>query len=435
MAAHSSAVPDHVPFRTLPRSGTALIVSAVLVLLGLAALLLFRDNPGDPGRVWRAVQFNWLFWASLAQGMVMFAVALHLTNARWAWSVRRFALAGVAFLPVAWLLLGVVFLGHEAYFGEWLHSHGDHVIEAKRAWLSLPGMIARDYVGITILFGLSIRFAYLALRPDVYGAGRDDAERARYARLTGGWRGVEEEAHRSVGQMNVTGVVTALVFSLVWGMIGIDLAMSMMPHWYSTMFPVAFFIAAFHAGIAATTIAVVLLRPRLRLEEFITTSQFHDLGKLVFAFAVFWMYLNWSQYVVIWYGILPHEQVWFARRFDAPFTGFAKAVPMLIFVIPFLGLLSRPPKKVPAILAVFCGVILVGNWLERFMITTPSVYEGGTLPFGLLEIGVGLGFLGLFIFCYTWFMRSFPALPSPAFLNAHGAATIEIPVGDTAAAR
>ena len=75
----------------------------------------------------------------VAIGMVMFAVALRLTNADWAWSIRRFALGGSAFLPISFLLLPVVlFGGHEHYFHHWLHVEGDPVIDAKSAWLSWP---------------------------------------------------------------------------------------------------------------------------------------------------------------------------------------------------------------------------------------------------------------------------------------------------------
>jgi hypothetical protein len=433
MAAHSSGVPDVVPFRTLPRGGPVMILSLVLVLLGIAAFFLAPHPAEDPGRMWRAFQFNWLFWTSMAMGMVMLAVAFHLSNARWAWSIRRFALGGVAFLPVAWLLFIPLFLGGNKYFfAHWIGVHGDPVIDAKAAWLNVNGMFVRDILALTVLFGLGIRFAWLALRVDVHGATGDAAQEAWWRRLTGGFRGVPEEAARSVSGMNKIGVALAYLYALLWGMIGIDLAMSMMPHWFSTMFPVAFFIAGFHAGMAATAILVVVFRKRAGVDRLITPTQYHDLGKLIFAFCVFWMYLNWSQYVVIWYGLLPHEQEWFVRRFDPPFTGFAEAVPLLIFVFPFLALLTRWVKKIPWYLATISGVILLGNWIERFMITTPSVYEGDRLPFGLPEIGVALGFLGLFLACYVWFLRTFPILPSPAFMRAQDPATVEVPAGAAA---
>jgi hypothetical protein len=429
--AHDSGFPTAIPFRTLGTiSGAVKGAIAALVVVGVAAVFLAM-TAYEPARLWQGLLFNWLFWSSIAIGMVMFAVALHLTAADWAWSVQRFALGGVAFLPISFLLLIVVFFGSETYFHHWLHPEGfDPVIEGKRAWLTLPNMIGRDFFALIVLYGLAFAFAYFSLRPDVYGI---DGSRRRgiYQRLTGGWRGIEIEAARSQKVRNYMGPVMGILFAILWGMIGIDLAMTMDPHFFSTMFPVTFFWAAFHGGVAMTAVAVTLLRPRMALESFITRRQYHDLGKLVFAFSVFWMYINWSQYIVIWYGLLPWEQPYFVNRFSEPFGVIAAAVVLLIFVLPFLGLLTRPPKMVPAVLAFFAGMILVGYWLERFLIAIPSIWEEEYLPLGIPEIGMGLGFLGLFAASYVWFVRTFPMLPSPVSLAARESAVVAVPVGAT----
>jgi hypothetical protein len=422
--AHDSGVPAAIPFRTLgPVSGTVKAVLGALVLIGIAAAAL---SMGDPGRFWQALLFNWLFWSSVAMGMVMFAVALHLSNADWAWSIRRFALGGACFLPISFVILLVVLIGgHETYFRHWIHVTGDPVIDAKSAWLSWPGLGIRDVLAVAILYSLALAFFYFAIRPDLYG--RKGEHDGLYARFTGGFRGVTEEAARSHMIMNRMGPVMGIAYAVLWGIVAVDLAMSLMPHWYSTMFPVAFFWTGFHGGVAATAIAVCVLRGPMRLESFITRRQFHDLGKLVFAFSVFWMYLNWSQYIVIWYGLLPWEQVFFVKRFAPPYSHVAAAVVLMVFIIPFFGLLTRPPKMVPAILATFCSVILVGHWLERFMLIAPSIWEGSNLPLGLPEVGIALGFAGLFLGAYTWYLRRVPILPSPATLAARGATVIHVP--------
>lgn len=429
---HESGFPGAIPFRTLDSvNGTLKAVIGVLILLGVAGILL-AVTAYEPARLWQGLLFNWLFWSSLAIGMVMFAVALHLTSADWAWSIKRFALGGVAFLPVSFILLAVVFLGSETYFQHWLHVEGDPIIEAKRAWLTLPTMIARDYIALIVLYSMAFAFAYFSLRPDVYGV-TGERNRGIFARLTGNWRGVEVETARSHSVRNRLGVPLAILFAFLWGMIGVDLGMTLDPHFFSTMFPVTFFWAAFQGGVAATAIAVVLLRKPLRLEEFITPRQFHDLGKLVFAFSVFWMYINWSQYIVIWYGLLPWEQPFFVNRFAEPFGTISAMVVILVFVLPFFGLLTRPPKKVPAILAVFAALVLVGHWLERFLITIPSIWESNVLPLGVPEIGIALGFAGMFLACYLWFVRTFPILPSPATLAARESSFVKVPVQEATA--
>jgi hypothetical protein len=417
MAAHNDSYPSSLPLRMAGPSALPSLVGLVLALLGVVTFFLAPRE-----RAWNAFHFNWMFWSSVAIGMVVFAVALHLTNARWAWSIKRFPLGGVAFLPVSLILFPIMLYGgRHVYFHHWLgHIAGDPVLEAKAGWLQFPFLFGRDLVALLVLFGLSILFAYNQLRPDVHGLERAGRRGWPYSWLGRGITGdIAAVARDSYRKNQKLGVFLALAFAFLWGLIAIDVGMATLPHFYSTMFPVAFFISAFHSGLAMTIVMVVIYRRSLRLEEWVTDRQFHDIGKLLFAFAVFWMYINWSQYVVIWYGLLPHEQEYFVRKFNAPFGPVVIAAVMMIFVVPFFGLLPRSIKKMPEILAGFAVLVLLGHWLERFVLVTPNIFEGLTaLPLGLAEIGIAIGFLGLFVACYTWFLRTFPALPSPVSLAA-----------------
>jgi hypothetical protein len=428
--AHDATIPDTIPFRTVgPVSGALKAGLAVMLVVGVAAAAMgiLGENPY---RFWDALLFNWLFWSSVAMGMVVFAAALHMTDADWAWSIRRFALGGAAFLPISFLLFFVLWGGTEHYFHHWLEvvrgEVSDIIVENKSGYLSLPFLLVRGTVGLIVLYGLAIWFAYLAIRPDVHGVN-GPRRRPIFDRMTGGWRGIDEEVRISRHKMTYAAPVLALLFAVVWGFIGIDWAMTLDPHFFSTMFPVAFFVTAFHGGIAATAIAVTLVRRGIGLEPYITTRQFHDLGKLVFAFSVFWMYINWSQYIVIWYGLLPHEQAWFVARFIDPFGPMVRVIVVLVFVLPFFGLLTRPPKMIPGILAFFGVLILIGHWLERFMLIVPALWTGGPLPFGFTEIGLGLGFGALFIASYLWFVSTFPLLPSPATMAARESVIVHVP--------
>ena len=416
--------PDNIPFRTgRPLSSTGLAVLGVLVLIGAGAAI-FAGMAGETQRMWQALLVNWLFWSSIAIGMVIFAVALHITEADWAWAVRRTAMAGVGFLPISFLLFIVVLFGYEYYFQEWLAvGRGevqDAIVQRKLPWLNMPFLVTRNVLAVLIVFGLAVAFVLRDIRPDVYGAG-EDRHRGFYDRITRkNWLGVKEEARRTRRVLAWMAPVFALLFAILWGMVGMDMVMTMEAHWFSTMFPVAFFVTSFVAGIAATAIALTWFRGAgAGLRPFLTRNTYHDLGKLVFAFAAFWMYINWSQYIVIWYAMWPHEQAWMIDRLNPPYDSLVLLTVILIFVLPFFGLLAREPKKIPAILSMFAGFILVGIWLERFLIVVPSIWpvELG-LPLGLVELGVTLGFGALFVGSYLWAASMIPLLPSPATLEA-----------------
>lgn len=432
---HNDSHPSSLPLRMAPFSAAAVGGGVVLAVLG-AVVFLMSLGQHEGHRAWNALHFNWMFWSSISIGMVLFSVALHLTHARWAWSIKRFALAGSAFLPVSFVLFPIMMIGgRHTYFHHWLPHEvdgvvhdprvSDPVLHAKAAWLTFGGMMTRDIIALLVLFGLALLFTYHQLRPDMHGLDR--AGRRGWGRPGDDVVAVAEESYRKNLKI---GVFTALAFAFGWGLIGIDVAMTTLPHFFSTMFPVTFFISAFHSAIAMTIVMVVVHRRSLRLEEYITERQFHDIGKLLFAFAVFWMYINWSQYVVIWYGLLPTEQEYFVRKFNDPFGPYVMAAVMLIFVVPFFGLLPRSIKKMPPILAGFAALVLVGHWLERFLIATPSMYEAehwGAIGIGLPEIGVALGFMGLFVACYHLFLTRFPALPSPVSLNAIPSGLVQVP--------
>jgi hypothetical protein len=413
---HPHPFPEAIPFRPLPAvSGGVRALAGVLVLIGIAAVILGAG--ADAPRMWQALLSNWLFWSSIALGMGVFAASLQLTGANWAWSIRRAAYGGVLFLPISFvLLIPILVFGSEHYFAHWLHAAGDPIIAKKLGWLNLPFLITRDLIATVILYGLALALLYWGVRPDVYGV-----EGRRFSGLyqwwTKEWRGVTEEAVRAQRIRTPIAVVLALLFAVLWGMVGMDLAMSLEPHWFSTMFPVIFFVGAFHGAIAVTIIAATWMRRPAGLEEYITERQYHDLGKLLFAFAVFWMYVSWGQYIVIWYGQLPHEQEWFIHRFSNGYGPVSQAAVLLIFVIPFFGLLPRAPKLVPGVLTGFAILILVGHWLERYLLVAPSLREAGGFP-GLIEIGIGLGFGGLFLAAYLWYAVRVPLLPSPATLAA-----------------
>jgi hypothetical protein len=381
-----------------------------MCLIGLLAFVLLLTR--DQDHAWRTYVSNWLFFTSVAQGAVMLAVVTTVTKAKWNWSIRRVSLGFVAFLPLSFILfLPMLGLG-ESYF-PWIEEMAyDPVLQNKSAYLNLPFLIARNVVGLALLFGISLYFAYLALRPDM-GLSRtavagDSRRRWWRDRLAQSWSSQGAEEVRSWQRMRWLAPALVILYAVVMSMIAYDWVMSLEPHWYSTLFGGWFFMGAFWAGVAATAIAMVRLR---RVDEdvsrFIGVGQLHDIGKLAFAFGVFWTYLFWSQYLVIWYGKLPWEQSWMIHRMQGGWGRLSLLVIILCFVVPFAGLIGRAPKMRPGPLSLFSTIILVGLWLERYVMVGPALHDGGPV-FSIWEPLVGVGFLGLFLGSLHWFFSTFP---------------------------
>lgn len=415
-----------VRFGSFPRR-VGLVVLA-LVLLGAAAFGAALLT--DMDRAWRAYAFNWLFWVGVAQGAVMLAVAVVIARGRWAGTVQRIALSFVAYLPIAFLLfIPLLLVGGHLF--PWI----EEPVHGKEFWLNMPGLAGRNLLLLGALLGLSLLFAYWALRPEAERMGGTGVGRGGFwGRLGRKWQGQDAEELRATSRLAVVGPILGLVYALAFTILAFDFVMSLEPHWFSTLLGGYFFMGAFLSGIVATTILTLAYRASFGLAAHILVPQIHDLGKLVFAFCVFWAYLFWSQFLVIWYGLLPWEQEFVVHRFAAPYAPIALLVFLFIFVFPFFGLLGRTPKTTPAILGLFAAIVLAGLWLERYLLTYPSYYPGAeTLPLGWQEVGTACLFAGLFIAAIVYFAVRVPILqvwerrvrPEGAYSEGSGAAIVE----------
>jgi hypothetical protein len=338
---------------------------------------------------------------------VMVAVMEVVAGGKWARGIRRIAISFTAFLPISFLLMVPMLFAGEQIF-PWVLEP----VHGKEPWLNMPFLAARNLVLLAACYGLSLAFAYWALRPDL-GALRDDEvpDRLRpfYARFTRGWLGAEAEGERAFRKLRVLGTALALVFALAFTVVAFDFVMSLEPHWFSTMLGGYFFMGAFLSGIVAVILGALYWRRTFRLEGFIGFPLLHDLGKLNFAFCVFWAYLFWSQFIVIWYGMLPHDQHWVIHRFTAPFDTVSALVVLAVFALPFFGLLSVKAKTTPKVLGTFAGIVFFGLWLERYLLVYPSFhYQAPALPFGWQEIGITAAFAGLFLAAVLFFANRFP---------------------------
>jgi len=406
-------VPSEISVRYLPRSRNASRMVGGMFVIGLVAFVIRLVQ--DPQSAWVTYVSNWLFFTSISAGGLLLAFAAWITKSKWNWSMRRVSQAFAAFLPISFLLL-LPMLGLGGDYFPWVEEMAtDPILQKKAAYLNLPFLVTRNVVGVALLFGLAMYFVYLAVRPDMglaKDADDDDAARATWReRLTRGWMGQEQEEVASYKRMTTIAPVFILLYAVVMSMVVFDWAMSLEPHWYSTMFGVWFFMGAFWGGIAATALWSLYLRNQhADFKNHIGLQQRHDLGKLAFAFCVFWAYLFFAQYLVIWYGKMPWEQSWIIRRSGEAWGAFSLLVIVLCFVIPFPGLIGRKAKMKPKPLAFFSVVILIGLWLERYALVAPSLYHEGDPIFTIWEPLIGLMFLGLYLGSVRWFLSTFPAI-------------------------
>ncbi|HMI48202.1 MAG TPA: hypothetical protein VK481_06010 [Gemmatimonadaceae bacterium] len=386
------------------------ILRTIALVLAVVGLLVFVVGLFvDPDRVWHSLLVNWLYFTSISSAGVMFVAVQRITTARWSRPIIRFLEGYVAFLPVAFVLLVVLLVGRHHIF--WWSNHVPDIPE-KRIWLNPPFFFTRVIVVYSIITLLSVWYIYTSVRLDVGIVAESGARWARglRERMRRGFKDERRELHSTHSLQGKLAVFLGFAFAFGWISLAWDLSMSLDPHFQSTMYGWWFFMGAWVTALASWTLIVLAWRRYLARYDLIQEKHFHDLGKLCFAFTAFWGYLTFGQYLVIWYGNLGEETHWVRLRLIEGWR-----IPTLVAVGlmfgPFFGLLSRAAKVFLPTLVLFTFFTVFGLWMHRFLEVYPSIYGVvDNVPFGIWEIGVTLGLLGTWGFCYLSFMDAFPRM-------------------------
>jgi hypothetical protein len=363
------------------------VVGAIAAILGGIVLVLGLIS-AHPERTWWAYQANFMFWAGLAQGMVVFAATQKLAKGHWSGVIIRFAEAGVAFTTVAVVLFLGLFIGRE-YIFTWLHEPRPEI----GGWLTSKWFFVRNGAILAALSWLSWRFVRHDASPDVRELAGQAVERT------------EDSA-----RITRDAVFVIFAFAFGYSLLGYDLIMSLAHKWVSNLFGAFYFMGSFLTGLMMLAVLSIVLRGSMGLTGIYTSRQQHDLGKLCFGFTVFWAYLMWSQYLVIWYGNLPEETYFIFYRLSGAWKPIGIAVFLLVFLIPFIGLLGVKPKLFSATMVAFAIVSLAGVWLERYLEVVPSVNHGAGPAIGVPELGTALFFGGIFFLSWAWFAGRYPII-------------------------
>ncbi len=384
-------------------AGGMLGAGAVLAVLGLGLFVALAVGD-DPGRAWRMFHVNFLFFTGVATGAIIFAAVHKIVDGVWAGPIVRFAEAAVAFFPVSVLCFLVLFLGKHHLF-PWI----EHPTPARGQWLTTTWVFWRDLLALLAVFAVAIAYVYHSLKPDVAALkGHVSGWRRQiYERIAGDYTDTPEQREQLERRLRWLAPALCLVYAYLFTLLAFDLIMSLAPYWVSTLFGAFFFMGAFLTGLTMLGLMMIYWRGKLGMHELVGPQQFHDLGKLVFGFSVFWAYLMYSQLLVIWYGNLREETSFVFFRLWGEWRPIAILVGLMVFLIPFWGLIWVKAKITPFTFALFLAISFAGVWLERYLLVQPSLIEHGP-AFGLPEFGISAGFLGLFLLAYGAFARVFP---------------------------
>jgi hypothetical protein len=149
------------------------------------------------------------------------------------------------------------------------------------------------------------------------------------------------------------------------------------------------------------------------LKTAITTEHFHDLGKYVYGYGVFWAYIAFSQFILIWYANIPEETVFYMTRVEGGWQYVSYGLPVLHFFVPFFFLVSRHVKRSRLGLAIGCVWFLVMHVVDLYWIIMPNagLHHGGEgahgphLDISYLDVTSLIGFVGVFLAAFGFFLN------------------------------
>jgi hypothetical protein len=374
---------------TIPRGHPLARVPTIAIGIGLVAgVLAFLASSGGL----KSFAFSWLvavlFFLSLALGALYFVLIHFATQAGWGIVVRRLAENTMGTLPLFGLLFVPILLGMGEVF-PWVHGGADghdHLLAWKAPFLNVPFFVARAAFYFVCWSGIAVLWMIWSRRQDASG----DLGLSRRMRGLAG---------PAIIVLGVTQTFSA-----------IDWIMSLDPAWYSTMFGVYWFAGSFVSFFAFLTLLVVGLRRAGLLAEVVGPEHFHDLGKLLFAFTVFWAYIGFSQYFLIWYGNIPEETIFFRDRLHGSWSGASFLLAAGHFVVPFFFLMPRSVKRNPRLLAIGASWLLAMHLLDLYWLVMPSLRPAGfavSLSDVLAFVAVG----GLFAGVLARLMSGAPLVP------------------------
>ena len=357
-------------------------LSIALMSIGIIALIFGFTT--DAHGTWPALLFNTYFYLGISVFAVFFVAMQYVAEAGWSIVLKRVPEAIMAALPFfSIIMLFIVFASimHWNHIYHWLHEgimdpaseHYDRIIAGKEPYLNATFFIVRTIIYLLIWNYFAKKLRRLSILED---------------------SNVGTSYHNS-------GVKTSAWFMVFFAVTSAtaswDWIMSIDTHWFSTIF--GWYIFAEWSAIGFTTILLftLYLQKQGYLED-VNENHIHDLGKWIFAFSLVWTYMWFSQFMLIWYANIPEEVTYYTARLEVHNYRFLFWVSMLInFILPIILLMSRDAKRHKGRLIFVSVFILIGHWLNSYLLVTPGVLNTHG-HIGFTEIGIGIGFAGLLIY-------------------------------------
>jgi len=389
-------------------AGNAKTISLVAIVIGLICVVL-GFTLGYAERTFSNLLLMGYYFACVCMAGAFFCAVQYVAQAGWSASLLRVPQAFAKILPYASAILILIVIAGLNFKHAVIHEDGksymepylyklwaqggvtdpkagnyDAIIAGKSSFLNIPFFLGR----LAVFLGVYSIFAYLFVK---YSNNEDEL---------GGMSNYNSSFKMAC--------IFLVIFGFTTPIFAFDTIMSLEARWFSTMFGWYNFAAMWVSGLAVITLTIILLRQKGYF-SWITEDHLHNFGQLLFGFSVFWTYVWFAQFLLIYYANLPEEAVYFYKRWEPEFKPWFWLNIVMNFALPILFLMARDYKRNVNRLKYVCILIILGHWLDYYMMIMPGTV-GAQRGFFFQEVGIAIGFAGLFTFLMLTALSRFKSL-------------------------
>ena len=372
--------------------------------IGVVALIggYLTDGTDHHQRWWANLLVNGFFWFSISLAALFFYALNYAVEAAWSAILKRIWEAIFKFLPIGagvmlFILLAGQFHAHHLYhwmdsslYHEYMVVEGDHVNYVDT--MEAGAVTNPNYDHLIAHKGAYFAPAFYWFRTIAY-----IATFLIFATLFRRWSLQEDQAprldlHYKQFRRSALFLVFFAVFSstLSW-----DWLMSIDTHWFSTLYGWYVFSGMWVSLLIFANVMLIWLRSKGYFAE-VNESHMHDISKWMFAISMLWSYLWVSQFLLIWYSNIPEEVTYYMQRFFTDYKWPFIITFFVNFAVPFYMLIARDAKRNVKFVLPVAFLIFVGHFADVYLMVIPGTMFDHNV-FGLFEVGLFLGFLGLFM--------------------------------------
>lgn len=351
------------------------IITFLLIAIGAATVIigLMTDR--------QATWANWLivnyYFFSIAMGGAFFFVIQSISQSGWSSAFKRVSEAMMAYVPFAALFFLLIWFGVNDLY-QWSHKEAvalDPLLQHKSVFLNVPFFFARMVLYFLLWIFFIWKLRQISLQEDLADASDTNGIMSLFART------------------ELFSKIFIFVLAVTFSLAAIDWIMSIDVRWYSTIFALKNLVAAFLHGISILTLIVFILYKR-GCFPFFNEYHLHDFVRYIFMLSIVWGYFWFAQFMIIWYGNIPEETVYYSVRWENGWKSLFFLEIGLNWFIPFMVLLPVKASRNMTLITVVILFLIIGQYIDLFVQIIPGTT--GILKFSWISAGTFLGFAGLF---------------------------------------